>query len=270
MIKLTANFGSMIEGLAAADAYMSLDENIAYWDAVVDYAFLQTNHEFNTVAAAYGATGEIKHMFEWGTTGINPQATNMRPAPTEERARLWKAYILNRGPKGSTWVDFEYKPSIANVPISTAVPAGIRALMRRHQFRWKAEVMEEGRTVHIAPVDAQFLLIPYRQGMTGFRPHDRERGYLLTKQTVNAIPGARVQGEFRAFWQRYWNSRGPEKMGEVMDAEINEDFLPYFAETAGTKTISGNIIGSVTRRSRELQREVAARAKARRTRRGNQ
>lgn len=264
MINLTANFGNVVEGLAAGDAYLSLDENLPYWDAVIEYAFNKTNNEFNTMAAAYAETGGIKHMFEWGTLGVNRQATNVRPRPTEERARLWKAYIIDRGPRAGVWVDFEYKPSIADVPVSTSIPQEIRAMMRKHQFRWKARVMENGESVTIERQDAQFLMIPWRAGMTGFRPHDRDRGYILTKSTIHATPGRAVQGQFNAFWQRYWNSRGPEKMAENLEKEITADFLPLFAVTTG-KTIAGeNIVAAVKARSKELQREVAAKAKARR------
>lgn len=267
MISLTADFGSVINGIAAADAYMSIDTNAEYYDAVLEYAFNSANNEFNDMAAAYGQTGAIKHMFEWGTNGINRQATNVRPQPTEERARLWKTFLISTGPQGGAYVDFEFKPSIAQVPISTAVPQEIRALMHRHVFRWKAKVMEEGTPVTISRLQAQFLLIPYRTGLSGFRPSDKARGYTLTKGDIQAVPGRRVAGSFTAFWEKYWLSRGVEKMGIAIEDEINGDFLPYFAESAvAGKAMSVDIVAAVKMRSREVQKEVAAKAIARKQR----
>lgn len=268
MIELTADFSSVVNGLAAGDAYASLDTNVAYWKAIVDYAFAVADDEFHRAAAAYAQTGQIKHMFEWGTLGVNRNATNVRPTPMEERARLWKDYIVNKGPKGGVSVGFEYKPSIADVPISTVIPIDIRALMRKHQFKWKARVMEEGTPVHIERKDAEFLLIPYSPGMTGFRPHDIKRGYTLTRATIQATPGRKVHGTFTTFWTRYWNSRGAEKMDESLREQIETDFLPYFASNVGKKRAPGSIVQAVRTRSEELQKEVAAKAKARRTRRG--
>lgn len=269
MIELVANFGPVINGLAAADAYMSLDKNIAYWDAIIAYAFEKTDDEFNNTAAAYAsAGGDIKHMFEWGTLGVNRQATNVRPRPTEERARLWKNFIINNGPKNGVFVDFEFKPSVADVPISTSIPKDIRSIMSRHQFKWKARVMEYGEPVEISPRDAEFLMIPYRPGAQGFRPHDKLRGYIMTKNTIHATPGRAVKGNFEAFWQRYWSARGPERMQEILSEEIKEDFIPYFIATGGKTQMSSDIISAVNRRSKELQKEIAAKAKARRVRNG--
>lgn len=269
MIDLVANFGSVISGLGAADAYLALDTNNPYWNAIIDYAFIRAEEEFNNSAAAYAESGgEIKHMFEWGTLGVNRQATNVRPQPTEERARLWKTFILNRGPRGGVIVDYEFKPSVADVPISTAIPQEIRAMMTKHQFRWKAKVMEEGRPVEISRKDAEFLIIPYRPGAEGFRPHDKLRGYTMTKATIHAVPGRRVQGNFEAFWTRYWTMRGPERMQEILEEEIMTDFLPYFAATGGKAKMSANIIESVKAKSKEVQKEITAKAKARRARYG--
>jgi hypothetical protein len=267
MVELRADFGSVIEGLGVADAYLSTGRNKPYWDAVIGIAFDHANNEFNISAAAYGAAGGIKHMFEWGTTGINRQATNMRPAPLEERARLWKANFHNNGPSAPSTVDFEFKPSIANVPVSTAVPQQIRALMRKHQFTWKAEVMETNRPVHISRQEAQFLLIPYDGNMSGFKSYDIKRGYKLTKRDIISYPGRQTAGNFTAFWTRYWASAGPEAMEASLRKEIAIDFEPLFKVTrAKSAVMPRSIIADVKARSTELQRAVAMSAKARRMR----
>lgn len=267
LVKLTADFGSVIEGLGAADAYLSIDENRPYWDAVIGIAFDKANNEFNASAAAYAATGAIKHMFEWGTNGINRQATNMRPQPLEERARLWRANFHNNGPRAPSTVDFEFKPSIGNVPVPTVVPKEVRAMMRPHQFTWKAEVMETNRPVHISREEAQFLLIPYDGNMSGFKPYDIKRGYKLTKKDIIAYPGRQTAGNFTAFWSRFWASMGPKTMEVSLEKEIAMDFEPLF-RTARAKpnVMPKSIIADVKARSAQLQRAVAMSAKARRTR----
>jgi hypothetical protein len=265
MINLTANLGPVVNGLSAADAYLSLDKNFPYWNAVINYAFRQADNQFNKVAAASGASGAIKHMFEWGTLGINRGATNMRPGPLEERARLWEDYIIDKGPQGGVKVDFEYKPSVADVPIPTVVPMEIRQLMRKHQFKWKAEVLEEGRPVHITRQDAEFLLIPYKAGMTGFRPYDIKRGYTLTRHAIDTVPGKDIEGRFPALWTRFWSNTAPDILEASLDEQITSDFAIYFADTAGGR-INKDIVEAVKIKSAKIQREVAAKAKSRQTR----
>lgn len=269
MIDLVANFGGVIEGLAAADAYMSLDTNIAYYNAVIEYAFEKTDTVFNNHAAAYAeAGGGIGHMFEYGTLGVNRQQSNMRPQPTEERARLWKTVMINKGPKSGATVTYEFKPSVSDVPISTLISPDARAKMRRHQFTWKARILEENEPVTIRLKDAQFLLIPVRPGAQGFRPNDVKRGYTLTKRSFTMYPGDRTAGRFSAFWAKFWEDPAGEFMSESVSSQLQEDFLPFFKAQGKDAVMPPSITAAVKARSAAMQKEVAAKAKARRNRYG--
>lgn len=269
MINLSATLSGVIEGLAVADAYARLDENIAYWDAITGMAFDRANNSFNMQIAAAAASGtRLKHMFEWGTNGINRQATNMRPQPMEERARLWEAIFINQGPKGGATVDFEFKPSIAIVPVSTMVPQNVRRMMRPHVFEWKARVMEEGEVVHIKRDSAQFLLIPYNPSLSGFKPFDKKRGYTLTTKEITARPGKYVAGSFTAYFNRYWGGgKAQGIMERALIKELDVDFVPLMVEAnaiTGGPTVKTDVIADVRARSSAIQKAVAAKAKARR------
>ena len=269
MIDLTANFGSVIEGLAASDAYMSLETNLPYYNAVIEYAFMEADNGFNRQAAAYAeAGGNIAHMFEYGTLGVNRQRSNMRPQPTEERARLWKTFMINKGPTAGASVVYEFKPSFSEVPRPTTIDPVARANMRKAVFTWKARIMEENEPVTIRLKNAEFLLIPYRPGAEGFRPHDIKRGYTLTKFPHTQYPGERSAGHFTTFWYKFWQGGGTEVMAEVLERELNADFVPLFAAPGKPQIMPNNVVSAVKERSEAMQKEVAAKAKARRNRHG--
>jgi hypothetical protein len=205
-----------------------------YMNSVIASAFNETEIEFNADAAAAAAAGAgIKHMFEWGTLGINTRRTNMRPNPLSERARLWSTHLVGEGL--SHTYSYSFKPSIAIVPKPTTTETGMSqeviTKMRDHVFWNKAAVMELGLYVVIYPKDAKFLLIPnYKNNPVPFaRPHDVKRGYRLSPGPVMGQPGAKTAGNFTTFWKSWWDGQGQMTVDRKMLEIIESHFMPELA-----------------------------------------
>lgn len=261
----------LIAALAAGHAISHSLEDRSYIDAVVDEAFKVADAEFNTEAVAMGQAGTIKHMFEWGTVGVNRGRTNVRPNPNSPAARLWTNFTEGQGLDRTIW--FAYRPSVAFVPKPTTAETGMSSevinKMRDHVFRWKAEVMEEGHDVMISPRKAKFLLIPaYEENRPYMRPNDIKRGYMLTKGPIVANPGAAKQaGNFTAFWMDFWNGRGADILEESVNQQIMTDFEPEFVKPRTSKSLRAvgtfDVKTLVEKKSKQVQSKVKRKAKTR-------
>jgi hypothetical protein len=272
-VTMQADFTSVIHfigsGLAMTDA---LKVDSEYFNTILETSFGKADEQFNLEAAAMAASGslDIRHMFEWGTLGVNKGRTNTRPTPNSERARLWKNTLHGGG--RTPVLEFTFKPSVAFVPKPTKTDSGmdpeVIASMRDHVFTWKAAVMERGLQVTIAPREAQFLLIPYRKDAYGFRPHDKKRGYILTKSTIFARPGAKVAGNFTSFWLQFWEGRGNEMMEADMFKNIETDFT---VELQGGKprpvrpATTIDVTAATESERKRVAKKTVSKARARRT-----
>ena len=263
---------SVLEALAAGFALSESMKDPRYIDAVVDEAFDKADEDFNLGAAAMGRAGKISHMFEWGTIGVNKARSNVRLNPMSPAARLWTNYTEGVGLDRTLW--FAYRPSVANVPKPTVADTGMSSevisKMKDHVFRWKAEVMEEGHDVTIAPKKAKFLLIPaYKENRPYMRPNDIKRGYTLTKGPIHMTPGdSKFAGSFTKFWEGYWNSRGEKLMNTFINEQILSDYEPEFREPRTAKTLrpagSFSAEAEIAKKTKQVMKRTAARAKARR------
>ena len=254
-------------GLAMTDL---VSDRSPYLDLTIDNAFDVANETFNLEAASVAATGatNIKHMFEWGTSGINRGKSNARPAPTSERARLWKTTIIGVGK--SKKVQYVFKPSLATVPKPTNRDTGMSTdviqSMRTHVFHSKAMVMETGLWVDISPKNAKFLLIPYFEGATGFRPHDKKRGYILSHGPIQAQPGRNVKGNFTQYWTQFWEGRGEEMMNKIVMEQIEADFVPEMmvnSKEVPEPAMMNNIVAEVETERKRVAKKATSKAKAR-------
>jgi len=269
---LQADFSGVIEAMAAGQALAFSVKDKAYLNAIVDFAYGVADEEFNVEAAAYAAaTGNISHMYEWGTVGINKGKTNMRPLPQSPRARLWETFAAGSGLDRT--LTYIFKPSLAYVPKPTQAATGMDPAvikkMRDHVFKWKAEAFEEGRTVTVNRKKAKWLLIPaYEQNRPYMRKSDVKRGYTLAKGPITSSPGeSHYYGNFTEFWYQFWEGRG----GEILDKSITDqmlgDFEPAFMAANASRGVkplyATSITGQVQKRSKQLLEGATAKAKAR-------
>lgn len=260
---------ALLEILGAGQALGQAPSQKDYIDAVVDIAYEKADEKFNSWAAAYGATGAISHMYEWGTVGINPARSNRRMNPADPAARLW--HNVTTGAGFDRLLTFVYRPSITTVPKPTAKDTGMSpeviAKMRDHVFRWKAQVLEEGQTVNIAPNKAKFLLIPaYANNRAKMRPHDRKRGYMLARNNIT-IQHDSYEGTFEAFWWKFWEGPGTDVVQDSVNDMIVEDYLPeiYKSRRRGRMVPVGsmNIKTKVAANAKKTQKKVDTKARAR-------
>lgn len=265
-ITVTADFSSAIHMLAAGQALGNAGLDTQYWNDVVDVAWQTAENEFNTEAAAYASTGgRIRHMYEWGTAGINRGKTNMRPNPMSDVARLWRTHLVGSGM--SRTLSYTFEPSFAIVPKPTVRDTGMDPevidMLKDHVFTWKARVFEGGEHVTIFPKDAQLLLIPFYNGpWASARPSDVERGFTMSKGPHTFAPGEQTQGEFTAFWLRFWEGRGNEIMNKVVEEQIEADF--YTELLKPTRGIPHyNPIGSITAEVKAEEKRIARNARRR-------
>ena len=274
-VKLMVDLGPVIEFLAAGNAMaLSLNQTKKYTDSIFDNAFGEADEEFNIRAAGYAAvTGNISHMYEWGTIGINRGRTNMRPDPMSRAARLWDNVAPGRG--FNRVITYYFKPSFANVPKPTVRDTGmdpeIIGKMRDHIFRWKAEMMEWGREVTIVPDKAKFLLIPVTEANRAYvRSNDAKRGYTLSKGPITFQAGGnRYANNFTTFWMQYWEGDGEFIVNRAVNRQIIMDFQPEMTkkQLRAMKMLPAgpaqNIESRIAAYTKKVERKVEALAKAR-------
>lgn len=267
-MKFFADFSGVEKALGAAWGAFDALDNKQYQNDLIRTAFEEANDIFNTEAAAFAAAGgNIKHMFEWGTIGINRGRTNMRPQPLSERARLWKPVIEGNGL--TQQFDFTFKPSIAFVPKPTAGKTGMSLdvieQLRDHVFWNKAMVMESGMEVTIRLKDAEFLLFPFYKG--NIPPHARSndiaRGYTLHPGPVTMRPGANTAGRFNNYWVQFWNHQGNDILNESIQRQIDEDFTAQITMGHRNQTVRPVVPGSVTAAINAERKRVARNARKR-------
>lgn len=263
-----ADFSGVEKALGAAWGALDALDDKEYQNDLIRTAFAEANDAFNLEAAAYAAAGgNIKHMFEWGTIGINRGRTNMRPSPTSDRARLWQPVIEGHGLRKQ--FDFTFRPSIAFVPKPTTGETGMSqdviSELRDHVFWNKAMVMESGMTVTIRTQEAQFLLFPFYKG--NIPPHARSndiaRGYTLHPGPVTMRPGARTAGQFNAYWVQFWEGRGNDILNYSIQRQIDADFDTAIAMAHSNGTMRPAMPGTVTKAIKAERKRIERNARRR-------
>lgn len=272
-IQFYADFGPVEHALAAAEALYEIDREPGYLDNLLEVAWASSNKDFNEQAAAAAASGaNIRHMFEWGTVGINRRRTNFRPGPLTERARLWKPNMVGKGlPR---ILDYDFKPSMAFVPKPTKGETGMSTdaieQLKNHIFTNKAMVMESGMTVTIArKPGTKFLLLPMYKGNIppNARKNDIARGYTLIPGPLSLRPGARSVGRFNAFWVNYWNTTGEVLINQSAKAQIELDFDPEFNRLKSStprRPTPGAVDAGVARAKKAIKAKTKAKSRSRR------
>lgn len=233
VMEISVDLEPTLYAIGAMQAFSRSLNDKVYIDALFDEAFEKADAAFDKHADAVARTGAISHMYEWGTVGVNKGRSNMRLAPENPKAKLWSNFSVGSGLNRSiAWV---YRPSVATVPKPTSAETGMSAevisLLRPQYFTWKAEVMEENRTVTISPQEAKFLLLPAtkenRARFDGWRPNDLKRGYMLTQKTIESQPGKNAYyGSFTGIWDAFWLGEGSNIISEEIGRMVEQDYFP--------------------------------------------
>lgn len=189
-----------------------------YMDMVLTEAHKRAADQFDRDAVAYAeSTGQIRHMFEWGTPGINEGSSNMHFSPNSPQAKLWTHRLTGGGKEKSA--SFVFRPSIANVPPPTPEKTGVTQTELNkltggpYVFRMKAAVFESGRAVVIRPRNVSKLFVA---------PANGRHGFVFTKGPVRAIPGASLAGNFSTFWMGWWSSQGDQIVTDYVEDETTK------------------------------------------------
>lgn len=248
-------------------------QDSVYLDAVVDTAFKVADTEFNLEAEAYAkSSGNLSHMYEWGTIGINKGQTNARLPASNPNARLWTNFTKGTGLDRELFVAF--RPSVAMVPKPTQGNSGMSQdiinKLKPHVFTWKAQVIELAEEVHIKRTGkTKFLLIPaYEQNRPYMRASDVKRGYMIDAGPINANPGIYSNsGKFTEFWFGYWMERGNEVLENTVSTMIIEDYRPMIEKRRTKRTLRPvqtiNVKASVAEARKKASEYVTRKAKAR-------
>lgn len=266
---MSVDLSGAIESLAAVNAMNRLIQSKTYQEYLMEYAHGKAENEFNRLAAAAAATGQFRHMYEWGTRGINKGKSNVRPDPMSERARLWNHKMVGRGLNQR--FEFSFKPSLATVPKPTTTDTGMSqediSQLKDHVFMWKAMVMETGATVVIKPKRGKILLMPFYGGKypAGAKARDKARGYSVTRNEVTFKPGAKVVGNFTAFWKGFWENQGQAIFINTFDADIRETYAKGQAEANSSRGKAvppiESVVAAVNSRAAILEKQNLARAR---------
>lgn len=270
-VELFIDLSDVEEFLAAGDAIVKSLKTKRYQNALWDAALAEADTEFNIEAAAYAmATGNIAHMYEWGTAGINKGRSNVRPNPMSKGARLWQT--ASPGTGFTRTITYYFLPSFANVPKPTTTDSGMSqeviSKMRDHVFRWKAEYMEWGREVIITPDKAKFLLIPISdENRQHARPYEIKRGYFLSKGPITFNAGGnRYANHFTQFFVNYWLGKGDQVLNDSVKRQVLLDYNPKFRTNKMFKSLKpagGSVQARVAAASKRIQAEVEQEAVAR-------
>lgn len=271
-VKIFVDLSEILSFVAAGTAIPRALRTKKYADSLFDVAFAEADEEFNIRAAAYAqTTGNIAHMYEWGTLGINKGQTNMRPNPMSPVARLWETKAVGRG--FDQTVTYSFKPSHAYVPKPTGLPPTIKSMLRQHKFIWKSEVMEWGRLVEVRPTNGRLLLIPINKENKQYaRKTDIRRGYMMTPgPEIFYAGGERYANKFTEFFMGYWSTAGSEIINKSIERQFMVDYEPKLRYTqrysslqpaSTTKSIKQRVEERVREYQKLAERAGYARARA--------
>lgn len=227
-LRYTIDTAELSEVIGAVYAAEKLGNDNSYMGDLLECAHATTANVFNEeVTATAIASGSFKHMYEWGTIGINSGRSSRRMSPTNPAARLWRNDLEGFGRERV--LNYTFLPSTATVPMPTVAKTGVSSrilsmLNRTHIFWNKAAVMELGTTVTIAPKHGTKLFIPfYGEPQGDISAAAERRGYMMYAGEVEVQPGRWSQGTFTTYWTRFWNGRGFEMMQEHVEHALTLD-----------------------------------------------
>lgn len=228
MLNNLESVGELLGALKAVEEGLEEDE---YMEGIIKQAHGKAANAFNVAAAATASAGILKHVFEFGTTGITAGAAKY-PDPTSPAARLWIHRLEGRG--GQQDISYTFRPALNRNPKPTTESTGVpskylRKLSNRKYVFWnKAYVMETGQTVEIKSRQPHGLLFVPTPGNNAPKNHVMWNANRLGP--IKAQPGRTTRGTFTAFWMNWWGSQGGNIMEQDMRKTITSDVEKAMAE----------------------------------------
>jgi len=219
MLNNLESVGELIGALRGIETGLDEDE---YMEGIIKQAHGKAANAFNVAAAATASAGHMRHVFEFGTSGVT-EGQVKHPDPTSPSARLWTHTITGRG--GSQNIGYSFRPALTPNPRPTTESTGVpskylRKLSRRKYIFWnKAYVMETGQTVEIKSRQSHGLLFVPTPGSNEPKNHVMWNTHRLGP--ITAQPGRTTRGNFTAFWMNWWGSAG----AEIMEADMRKSVL---------------------------------------------
>lgn len=188
---------------------------------VIMASYRVMDRKFNAYMSVQASgRSDLTHMFDWGMQGSNV-------------GRLWQTRIAGQG--SSKVVYFVFLPSKKKVPFDPELEG---VLKRRHVFKRKAEVFENGEAINISPRYAKFLVYINRHrgaGTTDPAGKGFKRGNITFTTRTSVIERAAngmYQGRFTAEFLNFWNNIGTPT--EVAD-ELSKSTAVQMARAASSR-----------------------------------
>jgi hypothetical protein len=232
--KVISNLDQLAEGIGS---YLGLMEGLKqkdYMDDLLTETHKTVAREFNRAAMNFAmGGGAIKHMYEYGTAGINDLGPTHYASGMNPNARLWRNELVGGG--GRKTIGFTFLPAKKQTPPhdfeelgidpSKAPPLKVDTGQRKYYFPAKATVVESGSDVKVFAKWSKRLFIPTKtEGLPSEYTGDPSRGYVWAKSHVFS-PGEATggTGKFTTFYSTWWSKEGAEQMGTMMMKKVETD-----------------------------------------------
>lgn len=175
------------------------------------------NQAFNEYmdAAAESNPNKFGHMYDWGELG-------------EAHGRLWRAILGNA--RDTTILTFDFLPSQNEVPVGPeASGASDDTRTGGHVFREKAEVTEQGKRVHIAPLTpGGWLAIPTAENAgPGRKNRSKGGGMWFTQGSVVPPVNMEAVGAFTEAWLVHFETVAVKIVDEAVADVVEHYFDSY-------------------------------------------
>lgn len=230
MLNNLESVGELVGALKGMEEGLEED---AYMESIIQRAHGEAATVFDAAAASAGMAGHLKHVFEYGVSGVTRGPVRF-PDPTAPEARLWTHTL--KGVGGHQDVGYSFRPAVIRNPKPTTASTGVpskylRRLSNRKYVFWnKAFVMETGMSVTIKSQQPHGMLFIPTPGQNA--PKNFVLWNTHTLGPIQSTPGKSSRGEFTAFWMNWWGGPGGELMEHSMRKSVTIDIEKAMAAAA--------------------------------------
>lgn len=274
-MKINVDYSGIEEAIAQVEGIGDAANDSAYLSALVNNAHNVASLEFDIDVAASAGPGHLSHMYEFGTLGIS-QGDGKFIDPTSPAARLWVHGISGEGSRTRA-IFFMFREAVAPNPEPTSKYTGVepevlaRLSDKKFVFRRKAEIIEQGETVHIKPQEKPWNFVPFygRPKHPDYQDDTHIFRAIAGRRPMVSIPGklSGMEGTFTAFWATWWRSKGQAFLSGQANVRFNADVIELmkrYPEGVGLKdVVRYNSRGRVYNRRRYYKTRMLAKVAAR-------
>lgn len=268
--KVITNLDQLAEGIGS---YIGLMEGLKqkdYMDELLTDAHKRAAQQFNRAAMRYAmGGGPIRHMYEYGTAGINDLGKTHFASGMNKNAMLWENIIAGGG--GRKTISFMFKPAKMETPPHDfeelgidpreAPPLKVDTGQRKYYFPAKATVVESGTDVKVFARWSKRLFIPTKtEGLPANYSGDPSKGYVWAKSHVFS-PGEATggTGKFTTFYSTWWAREGATIMSDMMMETVEENLETVVKKIKPGKTMKSpaatNIKSLVAKGARKTRKQ---------------